>query len=142
MNTIRLEKNKKILVTGAAGFIGFHLSKRLLDQGHIVVGIDNINDYYDVNLKFARLNELGVVRENAEEFNKMYFGPTVGAGIDIRPNLQKSNYFSFAILVPIRDSEVKSRMNALERFEGVSFSNDLWPISFSISYRIGFVDHD
>lgn len=43
------------LVTGAAGFIGFHLCKRLLDDGNSVVGIDNLNDYYDVNLKFARL---------------------------------------------------------------------------------------
>jgi len=46
------------LVTGAAGFIGFHLCKRLLDDGHNVAGIDNINDYYDVNLKLARLNIL------------------------------------------------------------------------------------
>ena len=45
----------KILVTGAAGFIGFHLTKALLLQGHVVVGIDNINDYYDVRLKQARL---------------------------------------------------------------------------------------
>ena len=44
-----------ILVTGAAGFIGFHLSKRLLDEGSRVVGIDNLNAYYDVNLKKARL---------------------------------------------------------------------------------------
>ena len=58
----------KILVTGAAGFIGFHLSKRLLDQGHQVVGIDNINDYYDINLKYARLNELGIQRADAEVF--------------------------------------------------------------------------
>lgn len=43
------------LVTGAAGFIGFHLCKRLLDDGNSVVGIDNVNDYYDVNLKLARL---------------------------------------------------------------------------------------
>jgi len=50
----------KILVTGAAGFIGFFVSKRLLEQGHEVVGIDNLNDYYDVNLKLARLKELGV----------------------------------------------------------------------------------
>lgn len=46
------------LVTGGAGFIGFHLSKRLLEDGHNVVGIDNINDYYDVNLKLARLSIL------------------------------------------------------------------------------------
>lgn len=48
----------KILVTGAAGFIGFHLCQKLLLRGETVVGIDNINNYYDVNLKQARLNEL------------------------------------------------------------------------------------
>jgi len=58
----------KILVTGAAGFIGFHLAKSLLGKGHQVVGIDNINDYYDINLKYARLNELGISRENSELF--------------------------------------------------------------------------
>lgn len=58
----------KILVTGAAGFIGYHLSKLLLSRDHQVVGIDNINDYYDVNLKYARLNQLGIHREDAEQF--------------------------------------------------------------------------
>ena len=48
----------KILVTGAAGFIGFHLSKRLAERGDDVVGIDNLNDYYDVSLKRARLEQL------------------------------------------------------------------------------------
>jgi UDP-glucuronate 4-epimerase len=48
----------KVLVTGAAGFIGFHLSKRLLVQGDQVVGLDILNDYYDVNLKKARLQQL------------------------------------------------------------------------------------
>jgi UDP-glucuronate 4-epimerase len=47
-----------ILITGAAGFIGFHLAQRLLEQGHEVVGIDNLNDYYDVNLKQDRLKQL------------------------------------------------------------------------------------
>lgn len=48
----------KFLVTGAAGFIGFHISQRLLAAGHTVVGVDNMNDYYDVNLKQARLDLL------------------------------------------------------------------------------------
>ncbi|NBM53722.1 NAD-dependent epimerase/dehydratase family protein [Proteus sp. G2669] len=48
----------KYLVTGAAGFIGFHLIKKLIQQGEIVVGIDNLNDYYDVSLKESRLNIL------------------------------------------------------------------------------------
>ena len=49
----------KILVTGAAGFIGFHTCLKLVKQGHEVYGIDNINDYYDPKLKYARLKELG-----------------------------------------------------------------------------------
>ncbi|CUU81698.1 WbnF [Campylobacter hyointestinalis] len=57
----------KILVTGTAGFIGFHLSRELVLRGDTVVGFDCINDYYDINLKYARLNELGIKRENIEE---------------------------------------------------------------------------
>lgn len=50
----------KILVTGAAGFIGYHVSKRFLELGNKVVGVDSLNDYYDPALKLARLSELGV----------------------------------------------------------------------------------
>ncbi|WP_420322317.1 NAD-dependent epimerase [Flagellimonas sp.] len=50
----------KILITGAAGFIGYHLCKKLLENDHEVIGVDNINDYCDVNLKHARLKDLGV----------------------------------------------------------------------------------
>lgn len=59
MNELKvLDTSKKILVTGAAGFIGFYLAKRLLEQGCRVIGIDNLNDYYDVNLKQARLEKM------------------------------------------------------------------------------------
>ncbi|WHY77236.1 SDR family NAD(P)-dependent oxidoreductase [Neobacillus sp. WH10] len=61
-----LDKSKTYLITGAAGFIGYFLSKKLLEQGCCVIGIDNMNDYYDVNLKFARLEKL-------EAFEKFTF---------------------------------------------------------------------
>jgi UDP-glucuronate 4-epimerase len=53
----------KILVTGSAGFIGFHLTTKLLDNKFSVIGLDSVNDYYDVNLKFSRLSNLGIKRE-------------------------------------------------------------------------------
>lgn len=59
----------KFLVTGAAGFIGYHLCEKLIHNGHKVIGLDNINDYYDVNLKYSRLKELGISRNIAEKFN-------------------------------------------------------------------------
>ncbi|MCG1011514.1 NAD-dependent epimerase [Tepidanaerobacter sp. GT38] len=64
----KLDTSKVYLVTGAAGFIGFHLSKRLLNEGCKVVGLDNLNEYYDVNLKKARLNIL----KQEENFQFVY----------------------------------------------------------------------
>ena len=58
----------KILVTGAAGFIGYHLVKSLVEANHEVIGLDNINDYYSTNLKFDRLNELGINKDSAKDF--------------------------------------------------------------------------
>lgn len=53
-----------VLVTGAAGFIGSHVCKRLLQRGDEVVGLDNINSYYDINLKYGRLSSLGFLNLN------------------------------------------------------------------------------
>ena len=50
--------NSKIIVTGSAGFIGFHLCKSLLKDGYEILGIDNVNDYYDINLKISRIDQL------------------------------------------------------------------------------------
>lgn len=63
-----MPNSNKILITGCAGFIGFHLSKRLLLDGYPVVGIDNLNDYYDVNLKKSRLQLL----KEHEEFSFVF----------------------------------------------------------------------
>ena len=54
------KKSFKILITGSAGFIGFHLSNRLINDGHSVIGLDIINDYYDINLKNSRLQNQGI----------------------------------------------------------------------------------
>ena len=48
----------KILITGVAGFVGFHLARNLINTNNYIVGIDNLNDYYDKNLKIARLSNL------------------------------------------------------------------------------------
>jgi UDP-glucuronate 4-epimerase len=79
----------KILVTGTAGFIGFHLAKKLLQRGDEVVGLDNINDYYDVNLKYARLAELGIDKDELEE-NELVASKTYPNHKFIKANLEDS----------------------------------------------------
>lgn len=64
----------RILVTGAAGFIGYHVCEMLLKENFTVVGLDNINQYYDVNLKYSRLKELGIAKEEASKYNNKTTG--------------------------------------------------------------------
>jgi len=84
----------RILVTGTAGFIGFHVAKKLLERGNEVVGLDNINDYYDVRLKYGRLAETGIV-ENEIEYGKLVRSTTlpdyrfIKLNLDDRENIQK-----------------------------------------------------
>jgi UDP-glucuronate 4-epimerase len=68
----------KILVTGAAGFIGFHLCKQLLALGYEVMGLDSINSYYDVGLKYARLKELGIAADDGLPYNQVVTGELYG----------------------------------------------------------------
>ena len=62
---------KKILVTGAAGFIGYHLCESLIKLGYDVFGLDNINDYYNVDLKYRRLEQLGIERCKSQKYHEI-----------------------------------------------------------------------
>ena len=64
----------KVLVTGAAGFIGFHLSKKLIEQGYQVFGFDNLNSYYDPSLKKARISQLEKISHKLKKTFKLKVG--------------------------------------------------------------------
>ncbi|MBF0234581.1 MAG: NAD-dependent epimerase [Desulfamplus sp.] len=111
-------KYKTVLVTGAAGFIGFHLSKRLLEQGLHVIGIDNLNSYYDVNLKKSRLELL----ERSSQFTF--------AKLDISERESLENLFE--------ENEIDVVVN-LAAQAGVRYSLDN-PHAYVESNLVGFVN--
>ncbi len=100
----------KILITGVAGFIGFHVAERLLAQGHVVVGLDNLNDYYEVSLKLARL-----------------------ARIESRPN------FRF-IRLDLADRAAMAELFAREKFERVIHLGAQAGVRYSIDNPHAYAD--
>ena len=100
----------KILITGVAGFIGFHVAERLLAQGHAVVGLDNLNDYYEVSLKLARM-----------------------ARIESRPN------FRF-IRLDLADRTVMAELFAREKFERVIHLGAQAGVRYSIDNPHAYAD--
>jgi len=117
---------KKILVTGAAGFIGFHLSKALVAKGVEVVGIDNINDYYDVNLKYARLKELGIDREAAGQWKQEAVSAT-------------SPLFKF-VRMNIEDREALPQLFENEKFDAVVNLAAQAGVRYSLENPMAYVD--
>ena len=112
---------KKILVTGAAGFIGFNLCKRLLENGAEVVGIDNLNDYYDVNLKLSRLKQIEGVSNfkiirmelaDKEAMSKLFSEEK----FDVAVNLAAQAGVRYSLINPYSyiDSNIMGFMNILE----------------------------
>ena len=87
----------KILVTGSAGFIGFHLVKKLLDNGYDVIGIDNLNNYYDVNLKKARLEKIQNFVEEKKLNERYKFLKIDLANKDSLQKLFKENTFDYVV---------------------------------------------
>jgi UDP-glucuronate 4-epimerase len=86
------EKKYTVLVTGAAGFIGHHLSKLLVKEGYKVVGLDNINDYYDPNLKLARLKDMNI-NTNDIQYNTAIKGDIIFFKIDLTDKENIKNLF-------------------------------------------------
>lgn len=127
-------KYKKILVTGAAGFIGFHLCQELLEQGTEVVGLDNINDYYDVNLKYARLKELGVLRENAEKWGESATSEKYSGFRFVRMNLEDREG-----LPQLFEKEKFDAVVNLAAQAGVRYSLEN-PMAYVDSNLVGFVN--
>jgi UDP-glucuronate 4-epimerase len=78
---------KKILITGAAGFIGYHLSKRLIDEGYQICGIDNLNDYYDPALKQARLVQLQVSNFKFQQLDLQNYEGLTRIFVEFQPDI-------------------------------------------------------
>jgi UDP-glucuronate 4-epimerase len=127
------KKCKSILVTGAAGFIGYSLLEKLLEDNWDIVGLDNINDYYDVNLKYDRLNQLGIER------NKIEYGIPVKSTRDKR--------FSF-VQLNLEDTDNVAKLFSSVTFDvvcnlgaqaGVRYSIDN-PMAYVTSNIVGFTN--
>lgn len=94
----------KILITGTAGFIGFHLAKKLLERGETVVGLDSINDYYDVRVKYGRLADTGIEKSEIE-YNKL---------------IQSDNYPNYQFIqLQLEDKENLEKLFATQNFDYV-----------------------
>ena len=125
---------QKVLVTGAAGFIGFYTAKKLIDLGYEVVGLDNINDYYDVNLKYDRLKELGIARNEAEQENNLVQSSIYPTFQFIRLNLEDRENIPALFKAKQFDSVINLAAQA-----GVRYSLEN-PMAYVDSNIVGFVN--
>lgn len=123
----------KILVTGTAGFVGFHLSKKLLERGDEVVGLDSINDYYDIKVKYGRLENTGIKKEDIE-YNKL-------TNSDIYPNYKfiKLNLEDKQNLEKLFEQEKFDKVCNLAAQAGVRYSLTN-PDAYMQSNIIGFMN--
>jgi UDP-glucuronate 4-epimerase len=123
----------KILITGTAGFIGFHLVKRLSSDNFEVVGLDNINDYYDVRLKYARLTETGI------EQNEIAYGKFVQSKIFAKYRFIKANLKDRKTLENLFVTEKIDMVVNLAAQAGVRYSIEN-PHAYIQSNLVGFMN--
>lgn len=115
----------KILITGTAGFIGFHLVDKFLEEGHEVVGLDNINDYYDTTLKYGRLQTQGIERER------------LLAGKMLQSTTRKGYRF---IQLGLEDRDAVAALFAKERFDAVCHMAAQAGVRYSLENPHAYVD--
>jgi UDP-glucuronate 4-epimerase len=115
----------KILITGSAGFIGFHLAKRLLEDGHEILGLDNINDYYEIELKHGRLAQLGIDKDN------------IAYNLRVKSNIYKN--FSF-IKLNLEDKENMAAFFEKEKFDYVCHLGAQAGVRYSIENPHVYID--
>lgn len=116
----------KVLITGAAGFIGFHVVRRLLDRGVAVVGLDSINDYYDTDLKYGRLAQCGIEKNNLGNSGK-------AVESDLYPGYRFYR-------MDINDREALSRLFASEKFDRVCHLAAQAGVRYSIEHPFTYID--
>lgn len=116
----------KILVTGAAGFIGYHLCERLIKLGHTVIGLDNINNYYDIRLKYARLGELGIVEDK--------ISPST-----LIPSVKHGTQFQF-VLLNLEDRKALDNLFDDEKFNMVVNLAAQAGVRYSLENPVAYVD--
>ncbi|ASU34753.1 NAD-dependent epimerase [Mucilaginibacter xinganensis] len=157
----------KILVTGTAGFIGFHVARRLLKRGDTVIGIDNLNDYYDVNLKYARLAQTGITLsdvEYAKPVTSKTFKNYTYVKLDLMDKIELENLFetyhfdavcNLAAQAGVRysltnpevyiDSNIKGFLNILECCRHFKVNHLVYASSSSVyglNKKFPFSEHD
>jgi UDP-glucuronate 4-epimerase len=116
---------KKVLITGTAGFIGFHLARKLVELGYQVTGLDIINDYYDVELKYDRLELAGISR------NSIAYNQTVKSSL--------SENYQF-IKLKLEDREALLQLFAESRFDVVVNLAAQAGVRYSLSHPQAYID--
>ncbi len=125
--------NKKVLVTGAAGFIGYHLVNKLILENAIVIGLDNLNNYYEVSLKIARLNEAGI------ENNSIYNNEFVVSNKSDNYKFIKADLCDKQTLLTLFEKEKFDYVVNLAAQAGVRYSIDN-PDAYINSNIVGFIN--
>lgn len=122
----------KVLVTGTAGFIGFHLTKRFVNDGFEVVGLDIINDYYDINLKYSRLKYLGIEEKQITLNHKVF------SSIHSNLSFIKADLANHEYIVEMMQTESFDYVVNLAAQAGVRYSIDN-PLAYTHSNVDGFL---